>query len=220
MSRPRRSHRRGVSPLLVLGIILALATVAGAGWSAWQYWGSTLVAERAAADRLSQLRSEWDAMADPPQVIAHPQPAVSQWIMRVPALGEDWEWPVAAGVEEASLADAVGWYPRTAQPGQVGNFAVAGQCITGAQPFSALRELRTGDVVVVETAADVHTYEITSPAADLTVHADDTWVLDPVPGHDEAEPTMAIITLTTCEDLYPTPDRSVAFGVLTTTEPK
>ena len=43
---------------------------------------------------------------------------------------------------------------------------------------------------------------------------DATWVLDPVPGQPDASPTEARITLTTCQDLFHSPDRSIGFGHL------
>src|SRR5690606_26137602 len=107
----------------------------------------------------------------------------------IPALGDDWEWPVTVGVDDDSLGLGVGWYPRTAQPGQVGNFAVAGGCIAGAQPFRHLAGLAPGDDVLVEGADAVHSYRLLTGPGDLTVADDDTWVLDPVPGQDETEPT-------------------------------
>ena len=47
-----------------------------------------------------------------------------------------------------------------------------------------------------------------------TVKDVDTWVLDPVPGKTNVKPTRALITLTTCQDLFHSPDRSVGFGHL------
>ena len=48
----------------------------------------------------------------------------------------------------------------------------------------------------------------------------DTWVLDPVPGEPESKPTKALLTLTTCQDLFRSPDRSVGFGHLASTKTK
>ena len=72
----------------------------------------------------------------------------------------------------------------------------------------------------MESRDAVFTYELVSSPGALTVHADQSWVLEPVPGQPEAEPSQALITLITCEDLIPTDDRAVGFGVLTTTELK
>lgn len=215
MSEPRRSQRRGVSPLLVLGVCVLVLALAGAGWAWWRYSAAPAAAEEAATQRITELRTNWQD-----GTVSQLESASTQWLLRIPALGEDWEWPVAVGVEPDSLADAVGWYPRTAQPGQIGNFALAGGCIAGAEPFRHLLDVATGDEVVVETRDAVHHYEIVVGGGELTVDAADSWVLDPVPGQVEAEPTQALITLTTCEDLYPTSDRMVLFGHLTATQTK
>lgn len=225
MTRARRSSPRGVSPLLVLGIVVVVAVLGVAGWGTWLYWGSTFPAQAAADDAVAEVQQRWEAAEPPvdpetPTLVANRAPGEAHWLLRIPALGETWQWPVVVGVDDEALGHAVGWYPGTSQPGQVGNFAVAGQCITGAQPFRELRELQVGDEVVVEGVHQVFTYTINSAPADLTVAAGDAWVLDPVPGRDDLEPTQALITLTTCEDLYPTPDRSVGFGVLTSMENK
>lgn len=225
MSRARRSASQGVSPLLVLGIVLLVAVLGLAGWGTWLYWGSSFAAQDAAAEAVAELEQRWadeEPPADPetPTLVADPEPGRAQWLLRIPALGESWQWPVSVGIDDESLGHGVGWYPGTSQPGQVGNFAVAGQCITGAQPFRDLRRLQVGDEVLVEGVHQVFTYTINSAPADLTVDEGEAWVLDPVPGRDDLDPTQALITLTTCEDLYPTPDRSVGFGVLTSTETK
>jgi sortase A len=54
----------------------------------------------------------------------------------------------------------------------------------------------------------------------LTVDDTATWVLDPVPGEPDREPTRALITLTTCQDLFRSADRSVGFGHLQSTRNK
>jgi sortase A len=105
-------------------------------------------------------------------------------------------------------------------PGQVGNFALAGHRITHGQPFAKLLDLRRGDEVVVETRTSVYTYVIDEPPRSLTVNADASWVLDPVPGQPTVRPSQSLITLTTCQDLFHSPDRSVGFGHLASTKNK
>ena len=63
--------------------------------------------------------------------------------------------------------------------------------------------------MIVETRDAIYTYVIDDPPRDLTVPDTATWVLDPVPGEPEAKPTQALLTLTTCQDLFRSPDRSV-----------
>ena len=81
-------------------------------------------------------------------------------------------------------------------------------------------ELDRGDKVIVETRDAIYTYVIDDPPRDLTVPDTETWVLDPVPGEPESKPTKALLTLTTCQDLFRSPDRSVGFGHLTSTKIK
>ena len=218
----KRADRRGVSPLLVFAAVLLVGVLVGGGFIAWRVWGTTAIARQAADREAAELRAAWAAAAPPssspsdPPVVDPPAHGRAAWLLRIPALGG--EWPVIAGVGDDELARGVGWYPGSALPGQVGNIAVAGHRIGNGEPFRRLLELRAGDEVVVETAAATFTYTIVSAPGDLTVQADDSWVLDPVPGHPDEVPAQALLTLTTAEDLVTTPDRAVGFGTLTKTE--
>jgi sortase A len=128
--------------------------------------------------------------------------------------------PVLEGTDPSVLAKGVGHYPGTAAAGAVGNFALAGQRITRGKPFAALLTLQPGDQVVVETRDAVHTYVIDEPPRQLTVRRSDGWVLDPVPGRPGERATVALITLTTSQDLFRSGDRSVGFGHLQSTTNK
>ncbi|MFT3888703.1 MAG: class E sortase [Arachnia sp.] len=219
--KAKRAERRGVSPLLVLGALLLAGLLGTGGVIGWFVWGTTALSARAAERETSALRAAWatsapSASASGGPVVDTPAQGAAAWLLRIPRLGL--EQPVIAGVGDDELARGVGWYPGSALPGQVGNFAVAGNRIGNGEPFRRLLELQAGDEVVVETAAATFTYTVVAAPADLTVQADDSWVLDPVPGHPEETPTRALLTLTTAEDLVPTADRAVGFATLTKTE--
>ncbi len=214
--------RRPVSPLTVLGVILLLAGLVCLGWLGWQYFGTNVVSKQEAGKQMTALEQTWgdtNTQADP-LPITDSDVGEAQWLIRIPALGDDWVWPVVVGVGDEDLKKGVGWYPTTSQPGQVGNFALAGHRVTNGEPFRRILELQVGDEVLIETKDSFLTYELTSSPAQLTVQDTETWVLDPVPGHEEAQPTEPLITLTTCEDLVRSPDRSVAFGKLISEEAK
>ena len=220
------SARRPVSPLTVLGVLLLVAGLACLGWVGWQYFGTNIVSQQQASKEISTLEQSWGqpseaSVGDGEEDVNSSAVAGSaQWLARIPAFGNDWEWPVVAGIEVEDLKKGVGWYPTTAQPGEVGNFALAGHRITNGEPFRQMLELSVGDTVIIETRDSVLTYELTSAPSQLTVQDTETWVLDPVPGHEDVAPSESLITLTTCEDLFHSPDRSVAFGKLVSTEAK
>jgi len=99
--------------------------------------------------------------------------------------------------------------------------------ITDDQPLYRLlaatfrdQRVLSGDKVIVETKSYIFTYVIDESPSQLTVKDVDTWVLDPVPGKTGIKPTQALITLTTCQDLFHSPDRAVGFGHLVGTKKK
>lgn len=217
-------EKRPVSPLAVLGIVVLILALGVAGYIGWLAIGTNAVARGEAARELDAIRASWaqpttqPTPADSDVVVDQPTVGEAAWILRIPKI--DGEWPVIAGVGADELDRGVGWYPGSAVPGQIGNFALTGHCAFNGEPFRRLLELRDGDQVVVETRNATFTYEIVSAPGDLTVQASDSWAIDPVPGKADQVPTEALLTLTTCEDTFPTGDRSVGFGTLTTTEKK
>jgi sortase A len=72
----------------------------------------------------------------------------------------------------------------------------------------------------VETREAIYTYALDDSPRRLTVKDSDTWVIDPVPGQPDAKPTQPLITLTTCQDLFQSTDRSIGFGHLVRTQNK
>ncbi len=88
-----------------------------------------------------------------------------------------------SGTDLSFLNRGVGHYTSTAQPGEIGNFAIAGHRVTHGQPFARLLELDAGDEVVVETRDAIYTYVMDGSPGNLTVNDTETWVLDPDPHH-------------------------------------
>ena len=223
----RAEERRGISPLAVVVGLIVVVIIGAAGWIAWVYWGANLVAAEDARSTVADLRADWavspatpnpEAEPDDPPVVAPPAQGEPAWILSIPSL--DVEYPVIAGVDHTSLALGIGWYPTTALPGQAGNAAFAGHRATDGAPLRDLLSLSEGDEIVVDTREATFTYTVISAPANLTVQADESWVLDPVPGETDVVPTQAILTITTSEDLVPSADRVVGFATLTETEKK
>jgi sortase A len=220
-SQPK--SRRRISPLTLLGIGLLVAGLTCLGWVGYQYFGTNLISERAFDSESEQLRAQWTeaSRSDPEgkkQASAIPGEAIG--LLRIPAFGPDYEVPILNGTDLSILSKGVGHYSSTAAPGQIGNFAIAGHRVTHGQPFARLLDLKRGDEIIVETRDAIYTYVLDDSPRSLTVRDTDTWVIDPVPGQPDAKPTQPLITLTTCQDLFRSADRSVGFGHLVSTQNK
>jgi sortase A len=219
----KTTSRRRPSPLTLLGIGLLVAGLACLGWVGFQYFGTNVVSERAFESEAERLRARWNEenQSDPQgkrQASAIPGEAIA--LLRIPAFGADYEIPILNGTDLSILSKGVGHYSSTAAPGQIGNFAIAGHRVTHGQPFAGLLDLKQGDEIIVETRDAVYTYVLDDSPRQLTVKDTDTWVIDPVPGRPDAKPTQPLITLTTCQDLFQSSDRSVGFGHLANTQNK
>jgi len=232
---PATTAKKRVSPFTVLGILLLALGLGCLGWVGYQIFGTNIVSERAFATERTEVRARWDqeTKADPTgKKDAGPKNAGEKdagptaiegdvtALLRIPALGADYEIPILEGVSAKTLNHGVGHYPGTDDPGEIGNYAIAGHRITHGQPFNKLLTLKAGDTVIVETRQAIYTYVMDDSPRALTVKDTATWVIDPVPGKTDVEPTEALITLTTCQDLFRSPDRSVGFGHLDTTQNK
>ena len=221
---PRRAladKRRGGRGLTIAGVVLLVVGLGALGWSSYDLFWNPLVDPHVAAAEASDLRQAWEVepAASESGEPARPVPGAAVALLRIPKFGDAFEQPVLAGTDQPTLKKGLGWYDGTAAPGEVGNFAVAGhRGATG--PFAPIMDLVAGDQVVVETRDAVYTYELTNNPAEMTVKDTDTWVIQPVPGQPEVRPTEALITLTTCQDLFRSPDRTIAFGKLVDTRSK
>jgi len=102
-------------------------------------------------------------------------------------------------------------------PGEIGNFATAGHRATHGEPLRDIDQIQKGDLVIVETESDWFTYELDTTKI---VTPSDVWVIDPVPGKPDAQPTEALITLTTCNPRWASTTRWIWWGTLTETLPK
>jgi sortase A len=210
-----RSVTRGLGELLITaGLVILL-------FCAYQLFWTNVTADRAADQVVSQLRRQWiDPGAGPAPTAAGPSsapapPAVplgdALALIHIPRLGDDWVKPVVQGVDLPDLARGLGHYPKTANAGEVGNFAVAGHRATNGEPLRNIDKIKKGDTIVVETATDWFTYVVDKHQI---VTPTDVWVIEPVPGKPTAKPTQALITLTSCEPRWASYKRWIVFGHL------
>jgi sortase A len=209
--------QRRPSALTIVGVVLLVTGLACLGWVAYQYIGTNVTSQQTFKTEREELRTKWtvEKTSDPSgrkQLTELPGAAIA--LLRIPRFGSDYEIPILNGTDPAILSKGVGHYSSTAGPGEIGNFALAGHRVTHGQPFARLLELERGDEIIVETRETIYTYVLDESPKQLTVRDTDTWVIDPVPGKPDAKPTDALITLTTCQDLFRSPDRSIGFGRL------
>lgn len=216
-SVPRRALRRRPSLVGWVGAILVALGLACVGWYTYQAYFEPVVDEQGTVRQVTDLKKHWEQSTSTSDQTTVPDRAMA--LLRIPELGPSYEVAVVNGISEYALSVGVGWFPGTAQPGQVGNFALAGHRGRSG-PFVQLPELKAGALVQVETRDAIYTYRLTNNPSDLTVDKSETWVIDPVPGHPEQKPTKALITLITCANFFHSPERSVAFGELIETTRK
>ncbi len=208
-----RTLVRGVGELLITaGLVLLL-------FVAYQLVWTNVEAHRRTDAVAGDVRDTWQR---PPTTTTGTQVVALKKgkgfaFLHIPRLGRKWSVPVIQGVSLPDLSKGVGHYPRTALPGEVGNFAVAGHRATNGEPFAYLDKVHRGDLVVAETQDSWFTYvvdrtKIVSPTS--------VWVLDPVPGHPGATPSEPLLTLTTCNPRWASYERLIVFGHLTETRSK
>jgi sortase A len=224
---------RGRRIRVVVGVACLLGGLALLGWFCWQTLGTTWQSQKRHAAVVQQLEEEWGqgaATTDPGDPGDQGGTVDTEFgealaIIRIPRLGDDYAVPVLEGTSDEVLAAGYGHFEQTAGPGADGNFGLAAHRVTHGEPLRDMDDLDPGDEVVVETADAVYTYVLATGGDDLEVPFTDVWVLDPSPvnpdpGGVQAPDAPAILTLTTCAELFHTDNRWVAFATLTDTRQK
>lgn len=179
--------------------------------SAQQPPGSSSAAESSGATRSTNSRS------------STPSWSQAYAILSIPRLGL--RVPVAEGVSKSRVLNKgyVGHYPGTQQPGQAGNFALAGHRNTHGEPFRYINRLRRGDTVQVETADAVYSYTVdrtlpqTSARDDGVIRAVPRSTVRPAYGY---RAPGYYLTLTTCTPEYTSRYRLIVWGTLTSMRPR
>lgn len=212
---PVRALLRGSGELLItFGLVILL--LAG-----YEIWGKTAIIDDHQNKLNAQISQAWagdDPTVGPvaggvPDVApTAPPPGGTVARLYVPRLHQ--KWVVVEGVALADIAYAPGHYPDTALPGQIGNFSVAGHRTPAI--FWNLDQIQVGDQIIVETRSNWYVYvtyqqQIVSPRA--------VEVVAPVPGRPGAKPTVADLTLTTCNPKWDNYQRLIVHAKLATKLP-
>ncbi|MEU2718702.1 class E sortase [Streptomyces sp. NPDC007205] len=194
------------------GLVLAAGLVLGS-YTAWLIWGTDPQPSRPQLVRTARIERDLTRSSRGPG--ASPKSSTNaNAVMRIPALGSHWAYPVYNGTTDKQLAKGLGHYTSTASPGEIGNYAVAGHrsSLSGFEPFADLPDrVKPGDKIIVTAPTGRYTYVVTSTQR---VSPDADWVLRPDQGHG-ANPRDRLITLTTCTPRYGSTGRFIVYGRLT-----
>ncbi|TYC25789.1 class E sortase [Micromonospora sp. MP36] len=194
-SRLRTTVRVAGEVLITFGLVVLL-------FAGYEIWGKTVIVDAHQNDLNSQLAQEWGPTGDPtvspsgpavkPTAPAEGKPVAGLYIPKI-----DKHWVVVEGVSPADIRYAPGHYPKSALPGEVGNFAVAGHRIRAT--FWRLDELRSGDNIVVESKTEWFVYKVYEQRI---VRPNQVEVVAPVPGKPGEKPSQKLLTLTTCNPKF------------------
>ncbi|MDR7233826.1 class E sortase [Agrococcus sp. BE272] len=230
MARQQRAEgrrpRRRASAASVLGELLVTAGVLALGYAGWQLWLSDAVlggqqqeAARSFASQLGPVQPGSPDASAPDAALRTDEPPAepaaadreSFAVMYIPRLG-GFERVIGEGTSRAvldSLEQGLAHYSDSAQPGELGNFAVAGHRNGQGGPFTHLDELRVGDRIYVQTAGAWHVYEFRNHEY---VPPTAVEVVAPVPQQPETPADGRYLTLTTCNPEWSAEGRLIAYA--------
>ena len=107
-------------------------------------------------------------------------------IMEIPSI--DLMQGVVEGIQDSVIKYYLGHFPESAEPGEEGNFAVAGHRVSSyTDAFVNLYKVKPGDDIKITTREKVYTYTVNEV---FVVEPEDVYVLE--------ETDEATITLVTC----------------------
>lgn len=158
-TRAQRIYRGAGEALLTLALIGVLFIVYEVYWTDL----TSDRKQRTATEQLDQLWSEPDRARTATEAAFGP---VGFAKLHIPSFGSDFQLTVVQGTSDAELEVGPGHYEGTAQPGERGNFALAGHRVGKGSPFNDIDLLKTCDAVVVETRTHWFTYRVLPSASE------------------------------------------------------
>jgi sortase A len=201
------SATRGIGEAMItFGLVLLL-------FSAYEIWGKAAIVDGHQQDLDAQLAQEWGepTVGIPTQPNnaepAQPPPGWSIARLYIPRLSK--HWVVVEGVTPNDIKYAPGHYPKSAKPGRVGNFSIAGH--RSPAIFWDLDKMEVNDVIVVETRTMFYVYHVTERKI---VRPNQVEVVAPVPGEPGAKPVVAMLTITTCNPKFDNYERLIVHAEL------
>ncbi|HIW96180.1 MAG TPA: class E sortase [Candidatus Corynebacterium gallistercoris] len=152
------SSTKRLDPLSVLGEILVTLGVVALLFAFWEVYWTNVQAAREQSVVAGELNEQWDNRN--PRPLTEPTEGTAFARLFIPSFGSDFNFAVVKGTSDADLDKGPGHYVDTQDPGQPGNFALAGHRVGRGSPFNDLGLLNSCDAVVVETAGSWNVYRI------------------------------------------------------------
>ncbi|MBM7077650.1 class E sortase [Micromonospora humida] len=211
-SRLRTGVRVSGEVLITFGLVVLL-------FAGYEIWGKSVLVDAHQSKLNQQLAQAWGPTGDPTVSPTGPAKAVAPAEgkpiagLYIPSL--DKNWVVVEGVTQEDIRYAPGHYPKSALPGEVGNFSVAGH--RNRATFWRLDELKSGDAILLEGKQDWYVYKVYQSRI---VRPDQVEVVAPVPGEPNAKATRKLLTLTTCNPKFDNYQRLIVHAELDRTQPK
>ncbi|WP_239103165.1 class E sortase, partial [Actinoplanes siamensis] len=216
LTRPTPASRlrtgvRGAGELMItFGLIVLL-------FAGYEVFGNSAAVQNEQDELAQELDQSWAAPTVAPSTSTVKGPAApgDNLVGRLYIPKLDKEWVVVNGVRPQDIKYAPGHYPETAGPGEVGNFSVAGHRIK--KIFWRIDELKTGDVIGVETKDSWYVYTVYNQQI---VKPNQVEVVAPVPNEPNETPTRKLLTLTTCNPKFNNYERLIVHAELVKAVPR
>lgn len=239
-SSHRQSNTATLNAVGIFGEVLLTAGAVVLLFLAWQLWWNDALLANSQSNAAADASVTWMSDADPadhetasasaapvapvdfgtPSVITNePSEGEAFAIMYVPRFGSGTQRQIAQGVGTDVLNSTrlgVGHYTDTAMPGGEGNFAIAAHRSAYGGGMHLVNELQVGDPIYIQTKDGWYTYKFRNFEF---VRASAIGVLDAVPQGVGEETGQRLITLTTCNPVYSTEERIIAYGILESWQP-
>ncbi|MBG6212587.1 MAG: class E sortase [Cryobacterium sp.] len=246
--RPRRAKSGKVTIVGVLGELLITAGALVLLFLGWQVWWNDMIMANSQSSAASQISQDWISQDRITQDTSSPEPlptvdqtepsaapapvdygvpvvgvvpanATAFAVLYVPRFGADYHRSIAEGTGHDVLNSnrlGIGHYSGTQMPGEIGNFAVAAHRSAFGGGMHLINELQLGDAIYVQTADGYYTYRYRDTEY---VAPSQVQVVASVPNNPDGTAVDRIITLTSCNPLYSTAERIIAYGVLESWQP-
>lgn len=234
LTQARRKRARKLSVVGVIGELLITCGVLVFLFLGWQLWLNDLILGSVDNNDAAKLSKTWDAsnnfVNDGPVISNQEQdfgePVVSKApaegktfaVMYVPRFGKDWVREIAEGTDLVNVLNTrrIGHYDNSQMPGEIGNFAVAAHRLTYGAPFKDINLLRAGDKIYVKTEKGYYTYVVRNLEY---VDRHGVGVLYRVPQVEGKDPTARLMTIMSCNPVWSTAERLIAYAVFDSWQP-